>query len=243
MKLSVELPALSQTVRVRGLKVKEIDKLTDKKQMVSGEALNSILSDCLLTEGVDTMKMLNCDRNELFMAIRRATFGDDIDVVVSCPFCAENAQNAKQEFTIDLSKLEKKPGNKDLLKQAVADPAHSFPFTLPVSGKKIWWKYPDGGDFQKGMTASRSSGRIVSANLAIRIVKVDTDEPKKVFIENMDYADLEAFQEMLKEVDPGSDEKVSLTCQNCGEEFMNELPLDSANFFKRSAKKTTTFSK
>ncbi len=237
--LEMELPASKETVQVRGMTVKEIDLLANKKAILSGDAADRLLQDCLLTEDMLVNDLFHTDKNSLLIAIRRATYGDVYEFEIRCPEC-----NTKQVFEINLKELPILEGNRELVDRQLKDKDALHTFQLPSSERKILWNFSTGADLKKAIKIRKTKGdSLASANLILRIKKIEglAEEgiPIKKFIEDMPAADAEAFAEYYEESEPGFDKKIELCCENglCGAEFETELPIDPVNFFRRSARK------
>lgn len=257
--IEITLPGLQKKVEVRNLKVKEVDMMTNRAKMVSGEGLDELLQSCMLgTVGIDTCYMLEGDRNSIMMAVRRATFGDDYDFRTNCPHCDET-----NIYTVDLSKFPNMPGNREFVDKtyewigkhaAMIDgkdkKAHSqteplMPCKLP-SGITVHYRLESAGDHKKLLKGLRSNvGKKATIKLLLKIKKADElpqGAPVKAWIPEMDWDDLEAFNEHYVDNAPGIDDKIELTCDNgfCGEVFETKLEVKTENFFKRSSRKKTS---
>lgn len=235
--MKILLPGLDQEVEVRGLKVREINALTDRQKMMSGEGLDHILASALDPPGqVEPKKLLAGDRNALLVGIRRVTWGDIYDLEVKCPACSQKA-----EYEIDLSKVQHKKHREDFAKAQYSDPTALHAYELPQSGVKVYWRFLDGFDDEKRVKISRTKGdQMTTEVLALKIRKAEGFEgPIKRFIEEMTAVDAQEFSEFYEECEPGLDSKVEITCKNsmCMEEMKFDMPIEPGNFFKRSATK------
>lgn len=235
---TVKLPALDQEVEVRSMKVSEIDILTDRKKMAQGDALDKILKNCLITENLDPVKMLSSDRNALLIAVRRATFGDLYEFASRSPF---QTDDKNQDFEVNLSDLEMFGGDRDLVNKWIEDPKATFDYKMEC-GKIIEWRFVDGNDFKKMLQSIKRGADRATADLLARIVSVKENgekiqEPLKRFIQNMDFVDMDDFNEFYKEKAPYVDDLINLECQETGQDFEVRLQLDVENFFKRNSRK------
>ncbi|GAB1376895.1 hypothetical protein MASR1M48_17470 [Lactococcus petauri] len=236
----IKLPALGIEVPVRPMKVKEFDLLTNQVKMASGDALEELLIACI--EGdqkPDVTKMLSADRNALLIGIRRATFGNMYEFSVKSPF---DSEGKTQTFEVDLSLLELKEGNRELVKKRLENPDATFPYEM-ADGTKILWRFTDGTDVKKALKAMKSDTK-ATQDLLLRIVKVEGLEdkgiPLKRWLGDLNYADMQDFNDYYEENSPGVDETIELVCQRTGEPFTVKLEISTENFFKRSSRKKTS---
>lgn len=236
--LSISLPALKREVTVRTMQVKEFDLLTNKQKMMGGEALDELFKNCIQDQDINLDNLLSADRNALLIGIRRATFGDLYEFAVKSPYASSEKP---QVFEINLSELEYRSGDRELVEKRLQDPQAKFPFTLP-SGKKILWRFTDGSDFKKALKILKGETK-ATQDLLLRIVEVEglKEEgiPLKRFVSEMDYEDMAEFNEYYEEKTPAIDDKIELICQETGELFTVKFEINVENFFKRNSRKKT----
>ncbi|MEE8150646.1 MAG: hypothetical protein V3T43_02880 [Nitrosomonadaceae bacterium] len=258
--IEITLPGLQKKTEIRNLKVKEVDIMTNRAKMSTGEGLDALLDSCMLTKvGVDSSRMIDGDRNSIMMAVRRATFGDDFDFNANCPHC-----NETDTYTVDLSKFENVVGDQEFIKKTyewiakdatLADKsdekkAHKeleplFPVELS-EGKKIYFRLETASDHKKLIKGLKSNaGKTATLKLLLKIKKAEglpQGAPIKAWIPEMDWDDLETFNDAYTKVAPYLDDKIILTCENglCGEEFETRLEIKTDTFFKRSSRKKTS---
>jgi len=235
--MEIHLPGLDQIVNVRPLKVKEINLLTDRASLQNGETVNRLLKDALVDSFIDPITLLDGDRNAILFGVRRATWLDDYDITVSCPACRQ-----RQDFTVDLSNIQEKSGDRDLIKKRYEEPNFLAPFQFKGCGLTAWWRFTDGSDFKKLIDINKKkSNQLASESLALRIKRIEGSKegvPIKRVLEELDASDMSDFNEYYDECAPGHDTKVDLICTNglCGAEFTVDMPIEPENFFKRSVR-------
>ena len=100
-----------------------------------GKVLNSLLSACLIDKSIDPDELLSGDRNALMIAIRITGYGSDYTVQTTCPNCS-----ARRPQTYDLAELE----IKRLILNPVDESGSVFEFDLPVTKKKVYFKFLNG---------------------------------------------------------------------------------------------------
>jgi len=82
---------------------KEEDILTSRALIKKGTVISHLLSNCIVTNGVNSDMLLSGDRNAVMVSLRITGYGAGYNVEVPCPSCGEKS---KHEF--DLSSLEVK---------------------------------------------------------------------------------------------------------------------------------------
>lgn len=235
--MEVYLPALDKTVNVRGLKVKEIDSIADKRQLMSGDAIEKMLQDCLTDSEVKAGELLSGDRNALFMGVRRATYGDEYDFSLKCPTCGHSAM-----YGISLASIPVIKGDRDLVNKRMEDKTFLAPFKFKECGKTAHWRFKDASDMKKGLAIQKNKAESqISQSMLLLIQKVDGLEegvPLKRFIEELGAGDAQDFVDYYKTVEPGLDDEIELICESglCGTEMKVTMPFDPVNFFKRSVR-------
>lgn len=258
--IEITLPGLQKKVQVRNMKVKEVDMMTNRAKMVSGDGLDELLESCMVTKvGISPNNMLDGDRNALLMGVRRATFGNDYDFHAVCPHCSE-----KEVYTVDLENFANVPGNQEfvqktyewlakdatLVAKSPEKKAHkdSEPlFLVELENEiKLHCRLETASDHKKLLKGIKSNGgKKATIKLMLKIKKAEglpQGSPIKAWIPEMDWDDLEKFNEEYNKYAPYLDDKINLTCDNgfCGEDFETKLEITTDTFFKRSSRKKTS---
>jgi hypothetical protein len=85
----LEIPSLKKNIRYRPFLVKEEKILIiameseDPKQI--GNAVKTVISNCILSKGIKTDDLSTFDIEYLFLNIRGKSVGESVDVLVTCP--------------------------------------------------------------------------------------------------------------------------------------------------------------
>lgn len=219
------------TVDIRAMTAREEDILTSRALIKKGTVITELIRSCLVDKSVDVDSMISGDRNALMIALRVTGYGAGYTVEVTCPEC--NHQN-KQEFSL----LELP------VKELEANPAsygeNLFDFTLPMTKKKVQFRFLTGKDEQEMMIISerlkkqgQKTDNLVTTRLLFSVVSVDgiSDKSKvQHFVRNMPAADSLALRKYMDKVEPGIEMKSHMECTNCGESSEVRLPM-GASFF------------
>jgi ribosome-associated translation inhibitor RaiA len=112
------LPSNNKKVRYRPFLVREEKILVmaleseDMKQITS--SIVQILSDCILTKGVNIEQLPSFDIEYLFLNIRAKSVGESVEVNITCP--DDDKTTVEMEINIDSIKVRKTKGHKDIVK-------------------------------------------------------------------------------------------------------------------------------
>ena len=143
----------------------------------------------------------------------------------------------RSEF--DLADLAIKP----LEIEPVVQGENRFEFTLPITKKKVEFKFLKGTD-EEEMAAEAEKMRIlfpdkktdnsVTRRLEKTVVSVDgiTDRNKiKTFVNNMPARDSRELRQYMSDNEPGVDMSTVLECNSCGASSKIQLPLGTGFFW------------
>jgi hypothetical protein len=228
-------------VDVRGMKGKELRLFQDKKGTRDGSVLDQILGACVeqvIEPGIykvgDDGKLSWCDvllgdEFHLFVAIRRATFGDVFSFKVTCPGCAQ-----KFEWDVNLAELPIKP----LSEEAAATLKAGRLFETKLSdGRAVTFRLPTGGDEREVMKLKTAENPMVS--MLAQMIDAIGDERDKTKIrrelEEAPLGDLMKMRKLFDDRDCGVETTIEVKCpagliggveyDGCGEVSEMTLPL------------------
>ena len=221
-----------ESVEIRAMTAKEEDILTSRALIKKGTVISHLLNNCIITQGANADMMLSGDRNAVMVALRITGYGSGYNVEVGCPSCGEKS---KQEF--DLSTLEVKR----LTLQPVEIGCNEFEFELPVTSKRVRFRFMTGRDeqdimkMQERLKKTGSVGnKLVTQRLQHAVVSVAgiIDKTKLgMFIQNMPARDSLALRHFIDENEPGIDMSVWMECPSCFEQSQVRLPLGPSFFW------------
>lgn len=222
----------SETVDIRSMTAKEEDILTSRALIKKGTVISHLLKSCVVDKNIDVESMISGDRNALMIALRITGYGAEYNVEVSCPECSERN---KQDFSLadlPIKRLEVEP---------VVDGANLFEYILPVSKKRVLFRFLTGADeTEMSQEADRRKKKLgvesdssVTMRLQTAIVEVDGIKDKNKiaqFVRSMPAGDSRALRKYMDDAEPGVEMKSFMTCSSCGESSEVRLPL-GASFF------------
>ena len=220
-----------ETVEIRAMTAREEDILTSRALIKKGTVITHLIQSCLTDKSIDVKNMISGDRNALMISLRITGYGQEYGVEVDCPACAARS---KQEF--DLAALEVKTLDID----PVTPGTNEFEFVLPVTKKKVHFKFLTGADEEeiaivqeRKKKSGFKSDNLITTRLMYSIVSIDgiTDKSKiNGFIRNMPARDSLALRRFIDKSEPGIDMKSWMSCQSCFADSEVRLPL-GATFF------------
>lgn len=222
-------------VSIKAMTAREEDILTSRALIKKGTVITELLKSAIVEEGFDPDIMLSGDRNALMITLRVTGYGAGYTCEVDCPSCS---QRTKQTF--DLSKLP----IKELEIEPVALGANLFETELPVTNKKVRFKFLTGVDEQEmAIMADRKKKQgvtvdsMITTRLNHQIVSIDgiTDKTKiGFFTRAMPARDSLHLRKFIDKSEPGIDMKAWMDCTSCFESSEVRLPLGASFFWPES---------
>jgi hypothetical protein len=224
-----------ELVSIRAMTAREEDILTSKALIKKGTVISALLKSAILDEGFDPDYMLSGDRNAIMIALRITGYGTNYRAEVDCPACGERS---KQDF--DLSELP----IKRLDIEPVAPGANLFEVELPVTRKKIRFKFLTGNDemeisalTERKKKLGQMGDNLVTTRLQYAIQSIDSINDKnkiQMFIKNMPARDSLHLRRHIDDNEPGIEMKGWMDCPSCHEHSEVRLPLGASFFWPES---------
>jgi hypothetical protein len=240
----VVLPSLPQTAVIlpagfidplegtvyRDAEVRELNG-ADEEAIVKisdpGKALLAILERATVSVGGQPAdkailnSLLAGDREALLLAIRKATFGAEVEVSNVCDKCPE-----LQVFKVDL--------DEDVETKELADPINDRRFTVDLKAGLAKVSLPTGDVQTKIINATDKNSAELDTLLLTSCVLEIADQPilNSTRIRNLGINDRRTLLEELAKRNPGPQlSEIKKACKNCGQEV--SLPLTLAELFRQ----------
>tara|TARA_Y100001937_G_C7115758_1_gene330049 strand:- start:276 stop:1133 length:858 start_codon:yes stop_codon:yes gene_type:complete len=225
------------TVEIKYMTAKEEDILTSESLLRKGTAIDRMLQNLILDEGVHVNDLFVGDKNALLIAARISGYGEGYDTTVTCPACYKT-----QEYTFDLAACEPKPlMTSDALSglEGVSYEDGVYSLKLPRSGATVSVRLLSGKD-EKDIEAAKQNKKkyklpdsSLTDLLKAIIVSVNgstaRDEVNN-FVDSMPALDSRHIRKMYPLLTPNIDMSQDFQCSSCGHEQALEVPV-TANFF------------
>lgn len=220
-----------ETLQIKAMTAQEEDILTSNAFIKEGTVIKNLVKSCLIDKDVDVDDLIVGDRNALMVSIRITGYGKDYNVNHTCEKC-----QSYQKVTADLSTL----GIKRFKVEPVEKGKNLFEFNLPVTKKKVLFKYKTGHDEneikikeERLKAIGIQSNNLVTQTLKDAIVSIDGITNRTEidnFVRNMPALDSRNLRQFIKENEPGLDMSCDYNCASCGHTNSFALPI-TAEFF------------
>ena len=220
-----------KSVSIRAMTAREEDILTSRALIKKGTVISHLLSSCMMDKSVDTRGMLSGDRAAVMVALRITGYGANYEVSIDCPAC-ETSQSPEYNLadlpirTLDIAPVE--------------TGVNLFEFKLPVSGKKVHFKFITGEDEEEQALLAdrkRRQGMVVESLVTDRlqrcIVSIDGETSGgkiNQFIRNMPARDSLSLRRYIDAHEPTVIMEAPFECVSCEHEEEIGLPM-GPNFF------------
>ena len=183
----------------------EEELLTNARLMKSGDALNLVMRNCLVSLDDTTevtltqvLDLLAGDRLFLLVKLRQISLGDELTVSLACPRCR----------TTTLV-----PVNLEDLPVTPYPPEREYTTVLPGSGRTVRC-VPLDGHMEKRLVAFPDSYQ--SQAMLMRIREIDGMPPTKKTLTEMVLRDYNALYAAMLAAEGGIDTAITAACDGCG---------------------------
>ena len=226
---------MKETIEIRAMTAREEDILTNRAFIKNKTVIAELIKSCLINKNIDPNNMIAGDRNAMMVALRITGYGQEYTVEVDCPACGERS---KQDFDLGALPI------KHLAHQPVTPGSNIFEFTLPLTKKKVRFKYLTGHEEQEiAIIEERLKKRGIQKNNLVtnrfqhQVLSIDNiNDKNKVqkFCQNMPARDSLALRKFMDKNEPGIEMKQHMTCPHCFEESEVRLPMGASFFWPDS---------
>ena len=222
-----------EILEIRAMTAKEEDILTSRALIKQGTVITHLIKSCLVNKDVNVQDMIIGDRNALMVSVRITGYGSEYSASASCGECGKESTQAFDLSSLEIKRLKIEP---------VAQGSNCFEYVLPVSGRRVHFKFLTGADEEEmQITESRRKQLMpdalventVTSRLEQSIIAVDgvTDRAKiNNFIRSMPALDSKKLRNFMEDNQPGIDLSVSMHCPYCAATTRVSLPF-GPNFF------------
>ncbi len=218
---------------VRGLTVSEAEVLTDRKLIHEGTVNNAILNKAwestdnpgpysFVGDKPDWDQVLIADSFYAFLMVRVATYGPEYDFKVGCRGCSESIS-----WSLKLDELPKKELPEETLEAFKSGQL----LTAEMNGRRVRFQLLNGAKQRKMQKALRSAKNQLLVSLAQRIVEVEGEKNKMLWLRNLPMGKATSFLNVLDEQDGGIETNIEVICPSCGMVESVELPFGRREFW------------
>ncbi len=219
------------TIDIRVMTAREEDILTSRALIKKGTVITELLRSCIMDKSIDVQDMIAGDRNAVMVALRITGYGADYGAEIECSSCGHSYENSFNLAQLPLKRLEIEP---------VRPGENAFEFILPVSKKKVVFKFLTGRDEEDISVTQERMKKLgnfqdsyVTTRLKHSIVEIDgvvqRGEIAK-FVDRMRAGDSRGLRRYMDKHEPGMIMKQEAACPACGHHEEVSMPL-GAGFF------------
>ena len=221
-------------IEIKAMTAHEEDILMSRALIRDGSVMTHLINSCVIDKSINAKDMLLGDRNALMIAVRITGYGPSYKAEAACSAC-----DTKQQANFDLSDLTIKRLEID----PIAPGVNQFEFILPVSKKRVVFKFMTGRDDEeqsllierrKKIMPDIQVDGVVTMRHEFSIVSIDgiSDKNKiNTFIRSMPALDSRSLRNYISEHEPGIDMTGAFRCSHCGAEARVPLPLGPSFFW------------
>ena len=222
-------PNRNKSLLIRYLTSVEEHILCDSLLMESGKGIELVL-DNLIMDDIDIRKLLVSDFQALLIFLRSTSYGDAVSMEMTCPHCARS-----DEYTVRLSALKfKEPKvhpNENGKYVIFFEDINVEVVTCPLTFEKELEKYENetDDDFfnlknEDGEKIKIKKEKTLSLVYNIESINGITDKTRiKKLVKNLPRKHMDYIIDFIKENEVGIEEKITLKCLSCTEDFTQTL--------------------
>ena len=181
------VPSTGKKIKYRPFLVREekilILALESEDTAQITNAVVEILSECILTKGVDVTKLATFDIEYLFLNVRSKSVGETVEVNLTCP--DDDRTSVEMEINIDAIKVQKTRGHKNIVK---LDDQYSMKLKYPSFDQFIESNFD---------TSEDTSDVDKSLNMITNCIEMIYDEEESWDASDSTKKELEEFVEQL----------------------------------------------
>lgn len=222
-----------ESLAIKAMTAKEEDILMSRAFSKQGTTVTELIRSCVVDKNFDPGDLLVGDRQALLVAIRITGYGADYRLDLDCPACDKRSTGEFDLSSLELQRLEIDP---------VTPGANEFLTVLPVSKKRVTFKFMTGKDEQEmnSLVERRrkllgdGAENVITTRLSFQTLSVEgiTDKNKiGMFIANMPARDSLHLREHIRKHEPGLNMKSNFHCSLCGADSEVTLPLGVSFFW------------
>jgi hypothetical protein len=221
-----------EALDIKAMTAREEDILLSRALSKQGTTMSALISACLVDKRVDPKTLISGDRLAIILGIRITGYGSLYKSDVSCQSCQISTRN-----DFDIGQLDVKP-----LEIAPAGDENLFEFVLPMTNKRVLFKFLTGQDEEDNTALIERKQKlfpnapegVVTTRLESHIVSIDgiSDKSKiSKFVSAMPAGDSRALRTYIEKHEPGVNLEVSWQCPHCSFDNKNALPMGSLFFW------------
>ena len=225
------LPSTGKKIKYRPFLVREekilIMALESEDMVQITNSIVQILSDCIISKGVDVTKLATFDIEYLFLNVRAKSVGETVDVSITCP--DDNKTAVEMNINIDAIRVQKTRGHKNTIK---LDDQYSMKLKYPSFDEFIQTNFESGeneSDVNKSLSMISSCIEIVYDEEESWDASDSTKQELEEFVEQLNSKQFKSIEKFFETM-PKLSHKLKV--KNPTTEVESEVVLEGlASFF------------
>jgi hypothetical protein len=226
-----------ESIEIRFMTAKEEDILTSKSLLKKGIAIDRLLQSIVIDKSINVDSLLVGDRNALLVASRITGFGEDYEIKVACPSCAEYS-----EYTFDLSEIENSIASTPEELGITETDSGTFILHLPLTKTDVELRLLNGKDERRILQMQESkrkrniSETSTTDQLSAIIVSVNGEDDAVTIgqlIQNLPTRDVRYLRGVYDKLVPNIDMTQEFACPACDTITDLEVPFTTSFFWPK----------
>lgn len=204
--------------------------LSDQSLLESGRAIELVLNNIIIDD-FNVKELLLSDFQAILIFTRSTSYGDTVDIASICPECKKEGENQFKLSSLKFKNQENEPNEDGKFCFSIPENGLDIlisPTTLARELEKIesdnendYFIYKD-----DGQNIKIKKEKTLSLVYNIDSINGETDKGViRKIIKRLSKKHINELTEFINENDAGIENKISLTCQFCGEEFIQNINL------------------
>lgn len=232
------------SIELKEMTAKEEDILVNKSLLQKGVAIDRVINSLMVDKSINTDELLVGDKDALIIAIRKASYGSEYKVKITCPNCGTSCEQeydlnnvkVKQTYSFDEANLCEQDNN-------IRKDENNFIVHLPKLKIDVTVKLLNGNDQKQlqGYMEHKRKNKIPEATLTDYLKsiivsingKTDSSFISKV-LDALPASDSRYLRTVYVKLVPGMDMSFLFTCETCQNQADVEVPLTAEFFWPRS---------
>jgi hypothetical protein len=244
-------PALNNELPVFPMRAADELLMKNPDALMSGFAIEELLRSCV--PGIpNPRKISSPDLDVLLLAIRAASYGENMDIDAECPECGHEHSFECHLPTV-MSTMQVVPAQNPV-HLAPDLVVYVRPYTLETStrmalityeeARKIQVVEAEGGDITTVRNSafrrltSLNTGAMVDSILSVIVPEGEVTDKLQIanFIKNIDRSMTAKIENRLRELNNmGIDKRIDMKCEGCGHEWPTEIEFNPSSFFAQGS--------
>lgn len=227
-------------VEVKAVTAAEEDIMINDSFIQQGVVFNRLIDSIVITPGVSSEHLMDCDKIAILMSARKTGYGDNIDFNVSCASCAH-----QYEMEVSLSALIEQSNENIYSPKSGEDweylsDSNTYSFNLPSTGLDISIKLLTPSDSENLLSARKQKEKLgLPHNETIDFLRavivsahgVTDRSSLNRLVEVLPAIDARAIRSIHNKNIPSLETSQETTCPSCGHEEVKEVPFSLGWFW------------